>query len=505
MNTSRLKGILHAFALMAPIHWLTSCAQEGNQSIPVDEPQARSSTTEEVSLKPTGTQSLMSYTQWMARCASLPTNRQLKGALPDPALLPIKEIDPFTQLLDVFFEQMLTGPLGETKRWVREVESRKDFLDLTKVYFEKEGIPFMPFAMKLELELEDRAHFHGDLHGDIHSLNTWLKHLNQDGTLNGFELTSQNDHLIFLGDYTDRGAYGVEVMYVLMRLKTANPQQVWMARGNHEDIQLTMNYGFLREATSKFGPSFPIKRFSRLYDMLPVVIYVGHGGNYIQCNHGGVEPGYQPSKMLSAAHSIAFDAIGQLEQKSFLDRQPDVRQWMGEDGWAVAQANYADFKPTSPTTPKVLGFMWNDFSVSRDEPQLAVDPGRAFVYGDRLTNLILESHNTGGPRVQAIFRAHQHSSLPNPLMRRLVHSGGVFRHWQERDVPLNASENLSGSGLETSSTRRLVKGAAYTFNVSPDSNYGIGNNYQFDTFGRLHLSGNFEDWKLEVIQLPVNQ
>ena len=42
--------------------------------------------------------------------------------------------------------------------------------------------------------------------------------------------------MVFLGDYTDRGSYGVEVMYVLMRLKVENPDQVWMARGNHEDI-----------------------------------------------------------------------------------------------------------------------------------------------------------------------------------------------------------------------------------------------------------------------------
>ena len=99
--------------------------------------------------------------------------------------------------------------------------------------------------------------FHGDLHGDIHSLNTWLRHLNQEGVLEGFRIASSKDHMVFLGDYTDRGSYGVEVMYVLMRLKVENPDQVWMARGNHEDIQLTMNYGFLREATAKYGPAFP--------------------------------------------------------------------------------------------------------------------------------------------------------------------------------------------------------------------------------------------------------
>ena len=89
------------------------------------------------------------------------------------------------------------------------------------------------------------------------------------------------------------------------------------------------------------------------------------------------------------------------------------------------------------------------------------------------------------------------------MMRRLVHSHGVFRHWQETRPP-SPEENegsLQALKLETGIRRKLVEGAAYTFNVAPDSNYGLGNRYDFDTFGILTFAETFANWELEVVNL----
>jgi hypothetical protein len=46
------------------------------------------------------------------------------------------------------------------------------------------------------------------------------------------------------------------------------------------------------------------------------------------------------------------------------------------NGNRIAQSNFKDFTPTSPTTPTILGFMWNDFSITGDEENLTIFPGQ---------------------------------------------------------------------------------------------------------------------------------
>jgi len=40
--------------------------------------------------------------------------------------------------------------------------------------------------------------------------------------------------------------------------------------------------------------------------------------------------------------------------------------------------------------------------------------------------------------------------------------------------------------------------------VAPDSVYGVGNSYAFDTIGILHTGKSFRDWRLEVVNVPVS-
>ena len=478
-----------------------SCEQGSNQ--PIADSKAVETGKKQGSPLAESIQTGTPFKTWIHQCRTLPANRTLGGQLPEKKALPMQDLVEFNRVLDRFLELQLTGPLSEKDHWVGKTPSKDTFFNTSKVYFEQGGIPFEPFAQKLELGAESKVLVHGDLHGDIHSLNAWLEHLNQVGQLDGFKITHPSTHLMFLGDYTDRGAYGVEVMYVLLRLRVENPSQVWMARGNHEDIRLTMNYGFLREATSKYGPEFPIKRLSRIYDFLPVVIYLGHAHNFIQCNHGGVEPGYKPSKLLDHSTQFAFQFIGQVKQRTFLEENNGIEAILGSTSNKLARERFSDFTPTSPTTPTILGFMWNDFSLTKGESPLSYNPGRAWIYGDTLTRLALRKASSAENQIRAIFRAHQHFSMPHPMMHRLIHGKGVFRHWQEERPPSpnEKASSLEGSGLEVGRKRTLVNGAAYTFNVAPDSTYGAGNHYDFDTFGILRVAPTFDAWELEVVNL----
>src|SRR5262249_49818871 len=161
-------------------------------------------------------------------------------------------------------------------------------------------------------------------------------------------------HFVFLGDYTDRGMYGCEVIYLLLRLKVENPEQVWLVRGNHEDVSLTSRYGFLVEARAKFGRDLDLKRLLRVYDFLPLVLYLGCETNGLQCNHGGVEPGFDPRGLLDASESVRYQLLGKLNQQQFVKEHPEFAKGFSAKEHRLLENSLLDFQPESPTVPAVI-------------------------------------------------------------------------------------------------------------------------------------------------------
>lgn len=51
----------------------------------------------------------------------------------------------------------------------------------------------------------------------------------------------------------DRGAWGVEVLALLMAYKWLLPHNVYLVRGNHESNIITQVYGFAAELKAKYG------------------------------------------------------------------------------------------------------------------------------------------------------------------------------------------------------------------------------------------------------------
>ena len=444
------------------------------------------------------------FAEWRTACAKLPTNRSLAGRQPPRELLPLQTFAELDRALDGFLALATNGPLANPTNWVGAVPERDTFLNPQRGWFTPPQIPFEPFAQKLQLPANAKVFLQGDLHGDIHSLLAVLDRLNERKLLAGFQIADADLHIVFLGDYTDRGHYGVEVLYTLLRLKLANPERVHFARGNHEDLDLIARYGFLAEGQAKYGRTFNAAKILRAYDFLPVVIYLGTGTDFAQVNHGGMEPGFSPGKLLVAEGSLRFQLLGKIMQADFLQQNPGL--FKGDPAsLAAAQGQFHNFTPMSPTSPSVLGFMWNDFTVFADETAFSHNPDRAFVYGRSAAQFILQSMSSDRARVHAVIRAHQHSGIPNPMMRRLIASKGLFRHWQETNSPLASSASSSAlvSVIEKSEVRPIPEGSVWTFNVVPDSVYGAGCDFSFVTFGLLQLRPQFSDWQIEVESLTV--
>ena len=444
------------------------------------------------------------FAAWKAACAKLPLNRVLGGRMPPKALLPLQTFAEFDRVLDAYFALATNGPLANTTNWVGAAPRSDTFLNVQRSWFTPPGIPFEPFVEKLVLPPDAKVFLQGDLHGDIHSLLGVLGALQQRKWLDGFALVEPGFHLIFLGDYTDRGLYGVEVLYTLLRLKLANPDRVHFVRGNHEDVSLVARYGFLAEGRAKYGAEFNAAKLLRAYDFLPVAIYLGCGTEFVQLCHGGMEPGFTSGPLLAATGTNRFQLLGQLSQGRFLKDNPD---WLKADPEAAALAGrqFSDFTPAAPTNPAVIGFMWNDFTVFSDEAAFAHNPDRAFVYGQSAVGYLLRSAGSGDAKVHAVIRAHQHSGILNPIMRRLIAGRGLFRHWQETNSPAaqNAEPPALVKEVETAASRALPEGSVWTLNVAPDSVYGAGCGFNFATFGLLRLGARFSDWRIAVETVDV--
>ena len=455
-----------------------------------------------------------SFAQWNAACALLPSNRSLHGRWPKKELLPLAQFREFEEVLNAFFAQAKAGALAQTNHWVDRPPRTSDFFNTASAYFmESTGsssspaIPFEPFVEKLVVPEGAEVFFRADLHGDIRSLLADLRWLNEHGNLRDFTAARTNFYMVFLGDYTDRGAYGVEVLYTLLRLKLANPERVVLLRGNHEEFSLQRTYGFLDEGKAKYGRDFDARKVVRAYDFLPVALYLGSAGNFIQCNHGGMEPGFKPRHLLEDQGTVSFQFLGGLEQHQYLTRHPE---WLAQADAAsqeLAARALHDFRPADPISPSPIGFMWNDFSILASEPQFSIVPGRSYVYGARATEFLLRNAGTETHRVQAVFRGHQQSSALNPMMCRLLASRGVFRHWQASDSTalLRAGATELEKILEQSDLRAIPSGSVWTFNVSPDSVYGEGCGYSFDAFGILEPAREFADWRLHVVNVPIER
>ena len=77
----------------------------------------------------------------------------------------------------------------------------------------------------------------GDIHGQYSDLLNMISKAGEPGSLN----------YLFLGDYVDRGIFGIEVCVLLFSIKLNQSKSVIMLRGNHESRNMTETFTFREE------------------------------------------------------------------------------------------------------------------------------------------------------------------------------------------------------------------------------------------------------------------
>lgn len=376
----------------------------------------------------------------------------------------------FELVLDAWYQIQVNGPLSLDINWSKiKNNNNKPDADFFNV---KKPCQFTPFAQKIVAQSGDVFYIHGDLHGDIFSLLEEIKELKSRGVINdNFRIIQDNVWFVFLGDYVDRGQYGCEVLYTMMRLTLANPDRVIAVRGNHEDMGISAIYGFKDEVFAKFDDNNGSKYeyISRMNDFLPVVLYLGCNENqdvvnYVQCCHGGIEEEYEP--------------------KMFLDDSAGIYEMLPE--FSEKHSKRCPFEYGK----NPLGFMWNDFDVDYQDSDFQSVPGRGLKYGKVGTERVLNKlQSSNKSKIRGILRAHQHSgSIKDSMMKGLVESNGVYKLWKP---------------YEKMQERHLDDGLVWTFNVGPDSVYGQGVGFNFDTYVELVPAKNYKDWVMKVFNTKI--
>ena len=190
------------------------------------------------------------------------------------------------------------------------LEQMRGMLDERINYYKSHGAPD---GHGMILSAQSKIVVFGDLHGYFDSLQNHLARMYKDGLLDEQFHLKSNCYVVGLGDYTGDGGEGILVLRTLLKLQENNPEQVFLLRGDHENVSKSQIDGFQKEWYGTFGSTNKDFRLSEMvwlkmlmvWNYLPKLLLVGlqmpstQSYDFLMFCHGGCDFSWRPDAFLS--------------------------------------------------------------------------------------------------------------------------------------------------------------------------------------------------------------
>ncbi|CAI2347152.1 unnamed protein product [Caenorhabditis sp. 36 PRJEB53466] len=173
-------------------------------------------------------------------------------------------------------------------------------------------------AQRAMIEIDGPVKICGDLHGQFPDL---IRIFAKCGW-------PPESNYLFLGDYVDRGQFGLETLLLCLSFKARYPQNFFMLRGNHELRHINTSYGFADEVHLRKGEYYE-QLYAEIQDSLHMMPFTALVGGRILCMHGGITKRIKSLDMLRDI-PLPWCAIEESLENDLLWSDPDnVPDWTG--------------------------------------------------------------------------------------------------------------------------------------------------------------------------------
>ena len=137
------------------------------------------------------------------------------------------------------------------------------------------------------IKLRSPVKIFGSINGQYNDLMRYFSLFGRPSELKG---DIESCDYLFLGNFTNRGAFSLETVCLLLALKIKYNGHFHLLRGNQEDIEISKLYGLADECKEKLKedinqPNSIFQQLCNLFEYLPLAAVIN---NQIFCSHSGI-------------------------------------------------------------------------------------------------------------------------------------------------------------------------------------------------------------------------